>query len=242
MFEEQDNLDRDDFGRMHQDDLNLRAVHTLPHLLQVLSSSPHARVQEALGQLRDWDGRMTPEKVGPTLFEVFFLLWTKRVAAERFPAESAGLVTGGLSGLAAGLLVEDKPGWFKTGAREAGIHDAMFDAIEWLKEKIGRDMSLWTWGALHTIPLKHVLSGRGELGQLLDHGGLPVRGCAVTVCNTGLGPAYEAKTGAGYRLLAELDILPGTAMVIRGDELLTESEMVDDADEIEIRAVISGGA
>jgi hypothetical protein len=31
-------------------------------------------------------------------------------------------------------------------------------------------------------------------------------------------------------------------MVIRRDELLTDGEMVEDADEIEIRAVISGGA
>jgi sulfur carrier protein ThiS len=44
------------------------------------------------------------------------------------------------------------------------------------------------------------------------------------------------------KLLAELGVLPGTAMVIRGDLLLTDGEMVEDADEIEIRAVISGGA
>ena len=44
------------------------------------------------------------------------------------------------------------------------------------------------------------------------------------------------------RLLAELGILPGTAMVIRGDLLLTEGEVVEDGDEVEIRAVISGGA
>jgi sulfur carrier protein ThiS len=43
------------------------------------------------------------------------------------------------------------------------------------------------------------------------------------------------------QLLAELGILPGTAMVIRGDILLTEGEAVEDGDEIEIRAVISGG-
>jgi sulfur carrier protein ThiS len=43
------------------------------------------------------------------------------------------------------------------------------------------------------------------------------------------------------QLLAELHILPGTAMVIRGDVLLTEGELVEDADEVEIRAVISGG-
>jgi len=43
------------------------------------------------------------------------------------------------------------------------------------------------------------------------------------------------------QLLAELGILPGTAMVIRGDLLLTEGELVEEADEVEIRAVISGG-
>ncbi len=43
-------------------------------------------------------------------------------------------------------------------------------------------------------------------------------------------------------MLAELGILPGTAMVIRGDLLLTDAEMVEDAEEVEVRAVISGGA
>jgi sulfur carrier protein ThiS len=44
------------------------------------------------------------------------------------------------------------------------------------------------------------------------------------------------------QLLAELGILPGTAMVIRGALLLTDAEVLEDADEVEIRAVISGGA
>ena len=44
------------------------------------------------------------------------------------------------------------------------------------------------------------------------------------------------------QLLAELGVLPGTAMVIRGDVLLTDGEMVEEGDDIEVRAVISGGA
>ena len=50
----------------------------------------------------------------------------------------------------------------------------------------------------------------------------------------------EGKRRVG-QLLGELGILPGTAMVIRGDLLLTDGEVVEDGDEIEIRAVISGG-
>ena len=43
-------------------------------------------------------------------------------------------------------------------------------------------------------------------------------------------------------LLASLGVLPGTVMVIRDAELLTDDEMIEDADAVEIRAVISGGA
>jgi len=43
-------------------------------------------------------------------------------------------------------------------------------------------------------------------------------------------------------LLRELDILPDTVLVIRGDELLTADQVVEEGDEIEIRPAISGGA
>jgi len=42
-------------------------------------------------------------------------------------------------------------------------------------------------------------------------------------------------------ILVHLGLLPGTAMVIRGDELITDQEFVEADDAIEIRNVISGG-
>lgn len=42
-------------------------------------------------------------------------------------------------------------------------------------------------------------------------------------------------------LLRKLSLLPQTVMVIRGNQLLTEEELVRAEDEIEIRSVISGG-
>lgn len=42
-------------------------------------------------------------------------------------------------------------------------------------------------------------------------------------------------------VLRELGILPGTAIVIRGEELLPEHEMIEADDWIEVRSVISGG-
>ncbi|MGH3055447.1 MAG: MoaD/ThiS family protein [Gaiellaceae bacterium] len=42
-------------------------------------------------------------------------------------------------------------------------------------------------------------------------------------------------------ILRHLGLLPGTAMVIRGDELVTDEEVVEADESIEIRNVISGG-
>lgn len=42
-------------------------------------------------------------------------------------------------------------------------------------------------------------------------------------------------------LLLDLDILPGTVLVIRGDELLTSDSVVGDGDVVEVRPVMSGG-
>jgi sulfur carrier protein len=42
-------------------------------------------------------------------------------------------------------------------------------------------------------------------------------------------------------VLRELNLVVEAHLVIRGDELVTEDEMLSDHDQIEIRPVISGG-
>jgi sulfur carrier protein len=43
-------------------------------------------------------------------------------------------------------------------------------------------------------------------------------------------------------LLRELQLVVEAHLVIRGDDLVTEDEMLSDKDQIEIRPVISGGS
>jgi penicillin amidase len=77
-------------------------------------------------------------------------------------------------------------------------------ALDHLSERLGPDMLNWSWGRLHTMKQQHVLSARGDLAQLLDLGGMPVRGDSWTVCNTGLNPDFTGSMGAGYRMIADL--------------------------------------
>jgi sulfur carrier protein len=61
-----------------------------------------------------------------------------------------------------------------------------------------------------------------------------------------LEPQGKRLTLSGRRrvgdLVRSLGLIAGTVMVIRGDQLLTDDEMVEEGDAVEVRAVISGGA
>jgi sulfur carrier protein len=57
-------------------------------------------------------------------------------------------------------------------------------------------------------------------------------------------PAREVQVKGPKRvkdLLQELNLLPESVLVVRGDELVTEDDILRDADRVEIRPVISGG-
>ncbi len=57
-------------------------------------------------------------------------------------------------------------------------------------------------------------------------------------------PRREVEVAGGRRVkdvLRELDIIPETVLVIRGDELITADQLVREDETIELRPVMSGG-
>jgi len=208
MIEEQGELTPDDMRDMHQDSVNLRAAGAVPHLVDLLKNDDDPRVREAVEQLQSWNFHAEPDSVATTIFNVFYTHWARTVADERFDANTSELLAKGCEGFSARLLEADAVGWFAAGDRETKIRTAFRAALDDLASRFGDNMSEWEWGRLHVMPLKHVLSARGDLAQLLDHGGSPVRGDMTTVCNTGSGPDWTAATGAGYRLIADLSVNP----------------------------------
>jgi penicillin amidase len=132
--------------------------------------------RQAIEHLRMWDCRMETDRVGASIFESFFTQWSQAIANERFTREVSALVSGAIGGLASELLAKDTVGWFQKVSRQRAILRVLDAALDDLARRLGPDMSQWSWGNLHKINLKHILSGRGELSLLLDRGGAPVRG------------------------------------------------------------------
>ena len=206
----------DDMRTMHQDDTSLRAAELVPALVPLLANHSSEAVRAAVRSLNDWNYCCDPESNGPTIFNVFFTQWCRKVASQRFDAEFIDLISAAISGCAGRLLAADPAGWFDSADRQQCIIEAFEEAVNVLSDRFGPDQQRWTWERLHRMPLKHVLSDRGDLSELLDHGGAGVRGDMVTVCNTGSGPDWSAASGAGYRLISDLSVQPPILHAVDG--------------------------
>ncbi len=216
MIESREVHSREDMAAMQYDVLALRAVDATPALVRILDGGD-ARLRSAAAALRAWDRRVETESAAAAIFEAFQFQWDEAVAAERFSADASALavgdpaafVAGGIGSLSLRLLGDDDVGWFASPeARDAAVRAAMGRALDDLAERLGDDMSTWRWGRLHRLPLQHLLSGRGDLGPLLDRGGDAVSGNGLVVSNTGSAPDFVSRSGANYRLLVDLSEAP----------------------------------
>ena len=205
-----------DIKAMHQDTKSLRAEEVIPVLLQSLEDHSVSRVQDAVAVLRYWDFHCEVDSRAASIFNVFFTCWCRAVARTRFDEELVDLISEAIAGCASRLLAADPAGWFEDVNRRQLIVDTFEEALDVLTARFGADPEQWAWGNLHLMPLRHVLSARGELGQLLDHGDAGVKGESTTVCNTGSGPEWSAKTGAGYRFVSDLSRDPPVLMAVDG--------------------------
>jgi penicillin amidase len=180
-----------------------QAATVVPALLEVVGNDPEFAAAVAL--LREWDFRTTAESCAASVSYLFTYHWIRAVLRERLPAEQLELTAPFAGGLAVRLLRGDPHGWFKGANREEAIRATLREAVADLTARFGPDPAGWAWGKLHTLTQKHVLSGRGDLGSLLDRSGYPMPGDGSTLFNATSDPAtHAALSGAGFRMIADL--------------------------------------
>jgi penicillin amidase len=192
-------------GRLQNDVVGVRAARTCPALLDRLAGSDDPDVRLLVETLRAWDHAYTVEATAPLLFETLMTLWGERVAAARFPARLAGLVSG-QTGPAYRLIETDDLPWWPDGRTTATeLHEAAKEAVTKVRERYGADPAGWRWGAAHQVLWRHPLSNDAVAADF-DLGPSPCPGCADTVNNTGTGTGYDLGVigGVEYRIVADL--------------------------------------
>ena len=144
--------------------------------------------REAKRLLQGWDGSMRRDDVAPTIYSVFRLEIEKPVlvdllgplADEALNAAGRGAPfhVGQVRAQLATMAAEGDTSYLPDGSDWQSLAaDAFSRAVAYLKERLGPDVSAWTWGRVHFTKPRHTLSTAfPELAAELDPPSVPMSG------------------------------------------------------------------
>jgi penicillin amidase len=191
------------------------AEDVLPYLLVLPSADSGPRVAEALELLRAWDKRAGRDSAGAAIFEAFRLHLVDLTFGDELGEQL--LRRGRSAALIAllDLLPDPTSPWFddvtttETETRDDILLLALEEAIEELTETLGRDMTRWRWGDLHTAAFENQSLGQcgtSPIEAIFNRGPVPVDGTVATINNTGysLGNPYAVSIVSSYRQVIDM--------------------------------------
>jgi len=182
-----------DFKKIQSDVVSPYALEiltlTIPDLKEQYSEGTLER--EWIEKLDMWDGEMKTGSAEAALFEVFTVQLMKNLFHDEMgDSLYVSYITScslPLQILPRLLKKIDSPWFDHVGTveiveRKRDINVRSFgEAITFLKNQFGDNISAWTWGALHTVYFSHPLGGRPLLGNGFNLGPFSIGGSGTTI-------------------------------------------------------------
>jgi penicillin amidase len=225
LIEADASLPIEDIQAIQGDSSPIYAEDILPHLLVLPATGTgrdgreERRLAEALELLRAWDRRADRDSAGAALFESFLLHLAERTFGDEAGAQLMQRIKGqGTTTALIRILPDADAAWFddvNTPERERRddiLLLALEDAIEELTETLGRNMSRWRWGDLHTATFRNQSLGQSGIAvieTIFNRGPVAVDGAGGAVNSTGYSPnaPYAVRSVPSYRQIVDLSDL-----------------------------------
>jgi penicillin amidase len=213
LIEAKDKLSVADVQNIQGDDKPLWAQDILPAIL-ALAPSEAAQAQ-ALDMLRGWDGLAVRDSAPAALFESFRGHLITRVFEDEAGEHLLERGRGSFMTALETILHQPDSHWFddirtpEVETMQQTVLLALQDAIDELTDTLGKDMSSWRWGDLHTATFENQSlgqSGIGPIEAIFNRGPVEVDGTIATVNNTGysMNEPYAETTVPSIRLIYDL--------------------------------------
>jgi penicillin amidase len=231
VFERREKLSLMDFQAMHVDFTCIPGMEFVAQLDGITSEDPD--IQLALQSLRAWNGQLTTDSVGGTVYEVARYTMVRNLLEPCLGQELTLQVMGqGFHPLLMSAsefyghdtttllrLLKDPDSWWveQAGGRKALISKSLKEAVEWLRAEIGPDPGSWQWGKIHRVILAHTLGLQKPLDQVFNRGPVPIGGDTDTPCQTAFhaNEPYDNKAWApSFRQIVDLGDLSRSMVII----------------------------
>lgn len=215
MLEAKEKLSVNDFKQMLGDHKSKLAEEMHTKLVEQISKLKglNKRQQKAVDIFKNWDGVYTTESVAASIFEYFYICFTKNIVYDELGNELFNdFITQKI--LVRNLVKKfwDNPQseWWDNVNTENKKEDFTYivqksftDALDSLKTKYGSIPDNWKWGLMHTLTLKHPLGKVDVLNFAfnLNRGPYQVGGSFHTVSPFAydFNNLFEVKHGASHK-------------------------------------------
>ena len=209
IFESKDQLSLDDFRAMQMDFTCQPGLEFIAHFKGLESTDPETSM--ALERLLDWDGQLTPESVGGTIYEVtrYHLVrnllepalgeeLTLRLMGQGFhPVLMASHEFYGHDTTVSLRILDNPDSWWlkEAGGKEIILKTSLAQTVQWLHNNLGEKIEDWQWGKIHRAIFPHPLGLQKPLDQVFNRGPYPIGGDTDTPCQTAYQPndPYDVK-------------------------------------------------
>jgi penicillin amidase len=246
LFEKTAKLSSDDFEDMQLDTFCIPGLELVKLIGEYQNEDP--LIQAAIEKLQAWDGYLTVDSIGGTIYEVLRYTLVRNLLAGGVEDDLAFKLMGkgfhpllypsneffGHDTVTMLRILKDSHSWWvgQAGGRDKLISESMVEAIAWLSDHLGRDVDDWQWGKLHQLTLEHPLSLQKPLDRVFNRGPSPIGGDTDTVCQTAMRPddPYDLKAWApSYRQILDFsDLSRSVAMYPPGQSGHLGSPHYDD--------------
>lgn len=145
-----------------------------------------------LDEISQWDGSATLESVESTIYHRWIYIILKNTLQDELGTEQFTQLMGThlAKRMIAPLLANETSVWWDdietTGEKESQkdiVSRSFTEAISFLKQNLGNDMSKWTWGRVHTIEHPHPMSKVETLRSYFNVGPFPIEGTREVINN-----------------------------------------------------------
>ncbi len=218
LLSEKETFSINDFKRMQADVLSIFAEEVTERALPILenTSFDDPSETELIEKLSRWDGAMKTGSPEAALFEAFL----RRLLANLFRDEMGDSLYAAYLELHSlplraltHLLGEERSPWFDDVTTEDTAEDkgeiitkSFREAVIDLRQRLGENISKWSWGTLHSLAFKHPLGQHPFLRRAFNLGPFRVGGSGTTINATGyiLKEPYDTVWGPAARLIVDL--------------------------------------
>jgi penicillin amidase len=231
VLESKDKFSPDDFKKLHLDFTCLPGLELLPHLHGFTSDDPE--IQKAVEILNNWDGKLNPESIGGTIYEVVRYTLVRNLLEPTLGEDLCNKIMGqgfhplllssnefyGHDTVTMLRLLDNQNSWWvqNAGGKSEVVNKSLKQALNWLIDELGSDMSTWHWGKIHRVNFQHALSLQKPLDHVFNRGPFPIGGDTDTPCQTAMFPndPYDNQAWApSFRQIVDLSDLSQSVAVI----------------------------